>query len=190
MKILKTISKWRKPDNLFTHSLPTISSTSILFTQAIHERDQSTESSQYTSTRAFSESLTKPTHEDTVLLPTRTHQRRAHISTPDIPATLSPPPRPRRSRRLSSEKVSRRSQQLPFCKENGPRDLSKPRISLRVKLPRNNRIQLHAFLLPSQGQQQALRPCCEARLYVRSELRDSCKSDSPERLRPELVTVG
>jgi hypothetical protein len=46
--------------------------------KAVHKHDQSIESGQHTSTRAFFESLTKPTHEDTVLLPFGTR----HSSSP------------------------------------------------------------------------------------------------------------
>lgn len=58
--------------------------------KAVHKRDQSIESSQYTSTRAFFESLTKPTHEDTELQPTRTTRARfstGHSSNPLTPFT-------------------------------------------------------------------------------------------------------
>lgn len=69
VKILKAVSKWRAPDNSSLPASPT-SSTNIVSLKAVHKHDQSTESGRHTSTRAFFESLTKPTHEDTVLPPT------------------------------------------------------------------------------------------------------------------------
>lgn len=88
MKILKAVSNGEHPAP--SHPTSPTSPTNFQSTKAVYKHDQSIVSGQHTSTRAFFESLTKPTHEDTVLLHTHRDTFVQQLSTPDIPATRSP----------------------------------------------------------------------------------------------------
>ncbi len=90
MKILKAVSKRRAPDTKSLPGSPT-SSTNNVSPKAVHKHDQSIESGQHTSTRAFFESLTKPTHEDTSLPPTPTTLSRKSFQHQTFQRPFHPP---------------------------------------------------------------------------------------------------
>jgi hypothetical protein len=114
MKILKAVITSESPTSSLPLSPKHNNQHSILPKLSIYRSEP--ESSQRASTRAFDESLTKPTHEATVLtaysaacLRNTAFQHRTH---PTTPFTIRPPRL--RSRRSESEgTASRRSRRLP-----------------------------------------------------------------------------